>query len=491
MSRMQPTAEQEQIIAMARRGGSMKVNAFAGTGKTTTLGFLADAHPAARVLYLAFNRDIANDAGGKMGRKVESRTMHSAAYAATRPDRARLEAKMSGRWVADKFSLSEVMMAGKRITLATMGSMVLQTLSRYCNSADESLSIWHVPGLSVVYENVPDDVSGDKHAWAMVDSQVLAAAKKLWAMQQDANSDVPITHDTYLKQWALRAPQIKTDLIMFDEAQDASPVIIDLLAKQAAPVVWVGDRHQQIYAWRGAVDALSKVRVDSEGYLTQSFRFGSNVADIASGLLQYLGEEKPLSGVGGGNDDGADAVLSRTNAQAIANFMDLKGRANLSGARELSNTLDQLRDLMNGRPHGAFALFSDYDELAEYANSGSGRELKAVLRAINDYGLDVITDKVRESQRLAKDAYKITVSTCHKAKGREWGRVYITADWKRDEDGDPVLTDEEARLMYVAVTRAKCNLDVEDIRPWLDLANGITPESHQVMMDDDDAPGPR
>jgi hypothetical protein len=53
---MTPTPEQLHIIELARQGGSLKVNAFAGTGKTTTLGLLADAHPAKKFFILRLTK---------------------------------------------------------------------------------------------------------------------------------------------------------------------------------------------------------------------------------------------------------------------------------------------------------------------------------------------------------------------------------------------------------------------------------------------------
>lgn len=464
---MQPTEEQTRIIEMARSGGSMKINAFAGTGKTTTLALLADAHPADQILYLAFNRDIANDASGRMGWKVESRTIHSMAYAAMRPDRSRLQMKMSGRWVADKLAMKEMYVGGRRIAPSVLGALALQTATRYCNSADATLSDLHVPMLEDIYADIPDSVAEDHAQHDLMRAMVLEAAKKLWAAQQKTNGDTPITHDTYLKQWALTEPRITADLIMFDEAQDANPVMLDVLTRQEAPIVWAGDKHQQIYAWRGAVDAISQVKSDNEGHLTQSFRFGEKIADVANAVLKHLGEEKPLLGIGGGGVDESRAILTRTNAQAIASFMRLKGEANLSGARDLDNTLDQLQSLKKGKPQGAFALFSNYEELIEYSEGPSGQQVKTILQAVENYGLSEIRSKIKQASSGGR--YKTTVSTCHKAKGREWGHVRITPDWERNEDGRAVLTDEEARLMYVAVTRAKNMLDTSEIRPWLDL----------------------
>ncbi|SDG89690.1 UvrD-like helicase C-terminal domain-containing protein [Streptomyces griseoaurantiacus] len=62
------------------------------------------------------------------------------------------------------------------------------------------------------------------------------------------------------------------------------------------------------------------------------------------------------------------------------------------------------------------------------------------------------------------------MSTAHKAKGREWPCVKIADDFtppkdtdKHDDTGRPVpgpISDSEARLAYVAVTRTRRRLDL-------------------------------
>jgi L-asparaginase II len=41
-------------------------------------------------------------------------------------------------------------------------------------------------------------------------------------------------------------------------------------------VIYVGDAHQQIYAWRGAVNAMQQLPLP-ESRLTTSFRFGEQM----------------------------------------------------------------------------------------------------------------------------------------------------------------------------------------------------------------------
>jgi superfamily I DNA/RNA helicase len=61
----------------------------------------------------------------------------------------------------------------------------------------------------------------------------------------------------------------------------------------------------------------------------------------------------------------------------------------------------------------------------------------------------------------SRDAAQITVSTVHKAKGLEWPRVAMSADFNQFvglEHGKPVIDLEEACIMYVALTRARKKL---------------------------------
>ncbi|SOY74059.1 hypothetical protein CBM2633_P90037 [Cupriavidus taiwanensis] len=83
---MTPTAEQECVVEAVRAGGAVKVKAYAGAGKTSTLRMAAEARGRARGLYLAFNREIANEAARKFPQNTRCRTVHSLAYSATRPE---------------------------------------------------------------------------------------------------------------------------------------------------------------------------------------------------------------------------------------------------------------------------------------------------------------------------------------------------------------------------------------------------------------------
>ena len=74
------TNEQRDVVAALDCRERIEVYALAGTGKTSTLKAIAELHPDRKMLYLAFNRAIADEARGKFPPNVEVRTVHSLAY---------------------------------------------------------------------------------------------------------------------------------------------------------------------------------------------------------------------------------------------------------------------------------------------------------------------------------------------------------------------------------------------------------------------------
>ncbi|MFE9400076.1 3'-5' exonuclease [Streptomyces flavidovirens] len=113
-------------------------------------------------------------------------------------------------------------------------------------------------------------------------------------------------------------------------------------------------------------------------------------------------------------------------------------------------------------------MFNAWEELGDYATyDSSGHDLLALVEVIDEHGVEVILEAV---QRLyPEDDAEVVVSTAHKAKGREWATVRIADDFEpkpgteTDDDGNPLpqrLAIPEARLAYVAVTRARQHLDL-------------------------------
>src|ERR1700743_1744014 len=71
-------------LAIVNSTGNIKINAVAGSGKTTTLIEYARARPGEKILYLAFNRAVKLEAEKKFMEKgvsnVRIETAHSLAF---------------------------------------------------------------------------------------------------------------------------------------------------------------------------------------------------------------------------------------------------------------------------------------------------------------------------------------------------------------------------------------------------------------------------
>jgi DNA helicase-2/ATP-dependent DNA helicase PcrA len=73
---------------------------------------------------------------------------------------------------------------------------------------------------------------------------------------------------------------------------------------------------------------------------------------------------------------------------------------------------------------------------------------------------DIVFQLSMDSSQEDESVGKVTISTIHSAKGLEWGRVFVTNLHEgslphKFSMGSPDEIDEERRLFYVAVTRAK------------------------------------
>lgn len=485
---MKPNHEQQAIIdAFLSRDGSIAVNALAGTGKTTTLKMLAEAAPGQRMQYLAFNRSIADDARAKMPRNVEVGTMHSLAYRAMQPDRSRLEMRLNGGYVAQRLSLTSVTVrldfGDFLLTPAQQGAAIIATVAKYCNSGDLDLTIKHVASWQTVFEECPRALDQDQGLKQII----FRGAEKLWSDMRSRNSDCPITHDTYLKLWALAMGQIRSDVLFFDEAQDASGVFLQILSnQQGRRIVYVGDKNQQIYAWRGAVDALDRIKSDQRLYLTRSYRFGQGIADQANRMLTCLGEHHLLVGEGpGSSKDGSRAVLTRTNARAISRFCDSPD-AQLVGAKEFLSTVKALDALREGRGStGAFALFPTYKDLMDYVATPDGSDLRPLIDLVDRLGIDEVMCRLEHAAMSSTRRSSLTITTAHKSKGREWDHVEIENDWRMPK---AEARQDEMRLMYVALTRGRCRVDASKVESWLNACERLVCQDGEIVLgiEDDD-----
>lgn len=483
-----PTGEQQKIISAAKTGRDLVIQALAGTGKTTTLKLLAEALPDKHGTYIAFNKSIVDEAGAKFPSNVRCRTAHSLAYASVGfkfkdriSDSKRVTMNQISNWLetpAFGFKLNKTKMI---LNPDQVSSLVIKSVNNFCKSIDQSIEEKHV--------EIPFLLSVDKKKSSEFARIVLPLAKKCWTDLNETSGFLKFTHDYYLKMWQLSSPVINSDFILFDEAQDADPVMLYVIESQKhAQTIFCGDQYQAIYEWRGAKNALSKVSAEETLWLTQSFRFGQAIADEANDILDFL--EAPVSVTGFRKVQSKieklqnpKAILCRTNAGVIQQVMfELQKKrsvAVLGRTEELVQFAEACGELQRGRRtgHPELAPFETWNEVKEYAEDypDEAQEIRTMVDLVDRFGSAKLVEALK--QVVSEASADVLISTAHKAKGREWESVKLAGDFLHPQDMD----EEDLRLAYVSVTRAIKTLDMSEWASIKPLGDGLEKYSDSVV----------
>ncbi|KAK5849103.1 hypothetical protein PBY51_008771 [Eleginops maclovinus] len=507
-TQIQLTGEQQQILSHDIQANHvLKIMAFAGTGKTTTLVKYAEQRPHLRFLYVAFNKSVASEAQRRFPSNVACKTVHSLAFSDV------------GRRYCQKltfnlkpFSISSVLPPGRGGF--AKAKVVTTTLNAFMASTDECINISHVP-MSRMGKDGRRKIITDYERELFVQD-----ARRIWNKMKDLtekrSDDLLMTHDGYLKLWQLQRPCLSDqyDVLFIDEAQDCTPAIMDVLLSQRCGKMLVGDPHQQIYTFKGAFNALHIVEHTHVFYLTQSFRFGAQIAYVGATILKVCkGVEKILVGgnqKGGVCDETADeagaavssgtslsqgktAILSRCNLSVFSEAVRLTD-ANphcrihfiggvtgiglnriqdiwklFEGAKEETQTPKFIKDPFIR----SFAknIKSGYWALKSYATLTEDLELEAKFKMVEKYGKQIpeLVSRLESCYEENLNKADFIMGTVHKAKGLEFDTVMVTDDFAKvpgsrhnlhfcpDFSFDEVPADEW-NLLYVAVTRAKTSL---------------------------------
>jgi F-box protein, helicase, 18 len=479
----QLTAEQNAIV---QSSGNIKINAVAGSGKTSTLiAYAQNRSRLRRILYIAFNRSVRREAICRFDaagiKNVDVQTAHSLAF-------RHIVSGRNAQVTPNGYRAHEIrqILNIKPVTpdphsANAVASHVRQFCSLFCNQATRRVD--ELDYLSTI-EDAPSAAFVQRHYDGILKETRLFLAK------MDSN-EIPVTHEFYLKKFQLSKPRLSYDCILFDEGQDASPVMLDFFLSQPGLKVIVGDAHQQIYGWRGAVNALGAVDF-TDSPLNTSFRFGKGIAELAMECLQWkrhFTDHIPvvIHGKGGPGKTKLHATIARTNLgllrAAIAQVSRKGGIKSLyfegnfnsylyaSEGASLYDILDLYLDRKDKIRDPLVASMPSFGELAQYAASAADPELNMLLDLVREYGrsLPGLISLVRERHRTDDDRGKADMifSTVHRCKGMEYDTVDLDDGFtseKRilnliDKDGiakiDAAKLAEEVNLVYVAVTRAR------------------------------------
>jgi len=292
--------------------------------------------------------------------------------------------------------------------------------------------------------------------------------------------------------WALE----QFDVIFVDEAQDLSKARTELLMRSLAPggrLIAVGDRFQAIYGFGGAdtdsIPNLIERLAATVLPLSISYRCATAIVQEAH---QYNPAIEAAPGAAPGAVDSLDArklgetadpgtaIISRTNAPLIALYFSLirSGKRAIMLGRDFGRLLTyRIRGWQKKEPGltGTMLLMRNAEWRADRVAWAEEKNCPAVATrahdeadAIEALAKDVtplgsegaVADILERIERMfspddaAGDGKAlVTLSSTHKFKGSERGRIFMLAETYR-----PGESQEETNLAYVAVTRAMRHL---------------------------------
>uniref|UniRef100_A0A2D4P3C0 Uncharacterized protein n=1 Tax=Micrurus surinamensis TaxID=129470 RepID=A0A2D4P3C0_MICSU len=342
--------------------------------------------------------------------------------------------------------------------------VVIQTLKAFFASADESITVKHVPRKNVETSK----------------EIIVEEATKIWSKMKTLgpNLEMPyrMTHDGFLKYLQLRKPSIsKYDVILMDGVEDCTPAFMDIILRQKCGLILAGDPHQQIYTFRGADNTVFTEPVSRTFYLTQSFRFGYGIAYVGATFLDIYKEVRNKTLVGNNQDsevievhmEGKVAHLSWTNKTVLENAMNIIKNSSakihfLGGGKSIG--LGRIRDLwkllhpeLRLKIQDSFIRSfqpTGFTSIKEYAEKAKDKKLEDYIAIVEKY--QDIPKLLKRIKNFSVETADYILGTVHKAKGLEFDTVQIDDDFLRQ----PVETmpKDKLNLLYIAFTRAKKRL---------------------------------
>lgn len=424
------TTEQETVVNTPPNGQVMAIQAYAGTGKTTTLYHYAKKWNDKKILYLAYNKALTDESKERFANlpHVHVMTIHSMAL------------QSFGR--VPPFELC------KNLKKSFEASRI-EEFERYCST-------------DLFCESVRD----------------------IWESMFETYT-TPVTHDAYLKAFQLTRPVLSDyDIIMLDEAQDCTDCVLDIVLRQThATRIMVGDAFQKIYGFRHVNEAyryiVEKCPNATLFQLSVSFRMGytlmryvnmyMNCAFRVSGFSEskrtqdtcirflkkrtFHDELKTLPK--------GTVILCRYNINLLRVMFDLCANGvqcrvygkSYNFDKELSIATD-LTCILDGNLHlvsrEKLRRFQTIEQLAEHYDDNNTWRTR--LRLFRHYGGEALQALWRSAaSTTTAEHHDLVLTTAHQSKGCEFDHVVLYDDF-------PMNSQDAQNILYVAMTRAKHTL---------------------------------
>ncbi len=301
--------------------------------------------------------------------------------------------------------------------------------------------------------------------------------KKLMRMFPDQDDNL-----VSLSEYGIRAKQIidthgpsitsQYKYVFFDEFQDISKeqfYILNYFAKSGCWLCCIGDDSQNIYQFRGSdnryIINLDKIIHNLQTHMIQTnYRSNQKIIDIANHCILKNTERIDKNMISFKNLDGITNLTICENAKTECEF--------------LSSRVKFYRN--KGIP---------YDEMAVLGRTTKRlKEIETDFEKNNIPYVSLFFDKYsREDKKLIQND-RLVLSTIHSAKGLEWKVVFIVglqdSEFPSQMNNGIINIEEERRLFYVAITRAKTHLHFVTSMTFAPFSRFLNDILHFLQIDE-------
>jgi DNA helicase II / ATP-dependent DNA helicase PcrA len=494
-----PSPYQEAIFRFALEGsGHGVIMATAGSGKSTTLVEVAHRLPVGtRACFLAFNTSAAQQLKDRLPAHVTARTVHALGLKT-------LAASVKGRKLARVYprKYQELVKARLRNTeesyrvssqTASQAVHYLRELTHYArvNLAQEA-DRGVLERLTRTYHMRPPEqpeLVSNLHTllWEILRDGVTLALEGLY----------DYTDMIYAPLAADLSPTRRFDLVCVDEAQDLSPMQLSFILRLPCPngrLLFVGDPKQAIYGFAGAdTKAMSRIVERTQAtvlplsvnyrcpqkHVRLARRFAPAIQaapDAVEGRVTAIPEGALSRYVTPG-----DLVLCRINAPLVETCLeliqkripaqvlgrDIAGKLVVDAKLVFKQGLEDWRGKLNrfeAREVEGIKqakLPQDVTERMVYRREDELACLRAVVEDAVRGGMTTLKGLEARIDSLFGDARgMVTLSTVHRAKGKEAENVFILLPYLMPLPNATTPEELEAEdcVRFVAVTRARQKL---------------------------------
>lgn len=479
------TDEMNAIIDAVEAGDDVKGFAYAGGGKSTLLRAIEKYHKNKTGIYLCYNKALEREARTLfIGTNVHIYTSHSFALASIQVEfkksfLRKVQIKPSKPSVIKfaEFNLDNPLF--NQLDIEKNCRIFIDVCEQFIQTASAEITEIHFT------EKVKKLIANKLNSKAIKSNQkkdainyLINHSRLLLKSMFDTNNDCFCSHDGYVKYWQLSKPVINYDYIMFDETQDASSVLLNVILSQKCQKIFVGDRYQSIYQFKGGVNAMDIIPCEALP-LSNSFRYGQQVADLATKVLRHSDEKIKITGRGfdteiikGSSYDDADSFLyiAHTNIHLLDILIDCYKASvpTVFITDKASYTLMKAESISHisqgGEGVGVFKKYDSIDRLIAEQRDLETKVLVEWFKEDRDKFNDLI-GALRWSLDILPEKALVRLCTAHGSKGLESDVVMLADDFSliinAFGDGQP-LPEDELNLIYVAITRAKKKLILTD-----------------------------